>query len=157
MTEFLYTTFLFILPTVLTTYLIINLTLPMGKLALKSFENKLTTIRYFIENKNLETFKFEDKGKIFEINIECITPVKNFSYQKVIYYNVYINQELVCRIWRTDKLFTAFRLLECSIKRNSEEIFELIDIAYEKINKLNKEDINKKVKDTIDGRSFYKD
>lgn len=156
MTEFLCTIFSF-LPVVLMTYLIISFTLPIGKFALKSFENKLTTIRYFIENKNAEIFKFEDKGKIFEINIECITPVENFSYQKVIYYNVYINQELVCRMWRTDKLFTAFRLLEYSTKRNSEEIFKLIDVAYEKINKLNKEDINKRVKDTIDGRSFYKD
>lgn len=156
MTEFLCTIFS-LLPVLVMTYLIISFTLPIGRFALKSFENKLDIIIYFIKSKNLETFKFEDKGKIFKINIECITPVENFSYQKVIYYNIYINQELVCRMWKTDKLFTAFRLLECSTKRNSEEIFKLIDIAYEKINKLNKEDINKRAKDTIDGRSFYKD
>lgn len=136
-------------------WLMLNFQLPSGRFALKKFENWLWDIKYHIERKKVDKFEFTYKNKMFSIRLEKFKPVDNFSYNTVEYQDIYINDELVCRLWSVDHTFSKHRWIETSNKRHSEEIFSIIKYAKKKANKIWSEDCSTRYKKESDDKSYF--
>lgn len=133
-----------------------NWELPDGKFALKSLHNKLENIRYYTEKKKWEHIPVFYKNKHFTVRVERTKPVEGLNYNKLYYIDVYINDELVCRLWSKDCTFTKFRWVETTDKRHSTEIFAIIRQANKAYKKMYKEDFNKEFSKTMDDKSYFK-
>lgn len=136
-------------------WFIMSTQLPDGKFALKSLHNKLEDIKYYIEKKKWESFPVFYKNKHFRLRIERNTPVESLSYNKLYYINVYINDELVCRLWSKDCIFSKYRWVETTSKRHSNEIFDIINQANKAYKKMYREDFNKELSKTMDDKSYF--
>ena len=150
---FLILTFTF---TFIMVYIIMNWELPDGKFALKSLHNKLENIRYYIEKKNWEHIPVFYKNKHFTVRFERTKPIEGLNYNKLYYIDVYINDELVCRLWSKDCTFSKYRWVETTDKRHSTEIFAIIRQANKAYKKMYKEDFNKEFSKTKDTKSYFK-
>ena len=137
-------------------YIMMSWELPDGKLALKSLHNKILNIQYYIETKKWESFPVFYKNTHFKIRIEKVKPVEGLSYNILYYIDVYINDELTCRLWSKDCTFSKYRWVETTSKRHSNEIFAIINQANKAYKKMYKEDFNKKVSKIMDDKSYFK-
>ncbi len=89
-----------------------------------------------------KTIYFENKCKTFRIRVENMEVAPGIKYETIPAYtckNVYIDDELVCRIHRLERLFNKSYLAEFSNKRHEHEVIELIEAAYKKAKKIDKE------------------
>ena len=134
----------------------INWELPDGKFALKSLHNKLENIRYYIEKKKWESIPVFYKNKHFTVRVERTKPIEGLYYNKIYYIDVYINDELVCRLWSKDCTFSKYRWVETTHKRHPSEIFAIINQANKAYKKMYKEDFNKEFSKTMDDKSYFK-
>jgi hypothetical protein len=137
-------------------WIIMSNQLPDGRFALKSLHNKLEDIRYYTEKKKWVTFPVLYRDTYFKINIEVIKPIESLSYNKLYYFDVYINGELVCRLWSKDCTFSKYRWVETTNKRHSTEIFAIINQANKTYKKMYREDFNKEFSKTMDDKSYFK-
>ena len=150
---FLILTFIY---TVIVIYFMMIWELPDGKFALKSLHNKLENIRYYIEKKNWEHIPVFYKNKHFTVRVERTKPVEGLNYNEIYYIDVYINDELVCRLWSKDCTFTKYRWVETTNERHSTEIFDIINQANKVYKKMYKEDFNREFSKTMDDKSYFK-
>lgn len=137
-------------------YIMMTWELPDGKFALKSLHNKLENIRYYIEKKKWESFPVCYKDTHFKIKFEKVKPIEGLNYNRLYYIDVYINDELVCRLWSKDCTFSKYRWVETTDKRHSTEIFDIIKQAYKTYKKMYREDFNKEFSKTMDDKSYFK-
>ena len=144
-------TFVFIM-----VYIMMNWELPDGKFALKSLHNKISNIQRYTEDKKWESFPVFYKGMHFKIRVERIKPIEGLNYDKLYHKDVYINDELVCRLWSKDCTFNKYRWVETTNRRHSTEIFAIINQANKAYNKMYKEDFNKKFSKIMDDKSYFK-
>lgn len=150
---FLILTFTF---TFIMVYIAMSTELPDGKFALKSLHSKLENIRYYTEKKEYESFPVFYKNTQFKIKVERVKPIEGLNYNKIYYIDVYINDELVCRLWSKDCTFSKYRWVETTDKRHSTEIFAIIRQANKAYNKMYKEDFNKEFSKIMDDKSYFK-
>lgn len=142
------------------TWFVMNMSQPDGKFALKMLERKLDKITDTINIKQFEKLHFNKLGLHFYIYIEKVTPIKSLSYKSVYYKNVYINGELVCRLWHMERTLFAARMFEHVDKRLDTELFELISAAYKEARKINKFDwkeFNQLYNESIRKKSYFTD
>ena len=137
-------------------YTMMSWELPDGKFALKSLHNKLENIRYYTEKKKWEHIPVFYKNKHFTVRVERTKPVEGLNYNKLYYIDVYINDELVCRLWSKDCTFSKYRWVETTSKRHSTEIFAIIRQANKAYKKMYREDFNKEFSKTMDDKSYFK-
>lgn len=137
-------------------YIVMNWELPDGRFALKSLHNKLEAIRYYTEKKKWVSFPIIYKDTCFKINIERVKPVESLNYNELYYLDVYINDELVCRLWSKYCTFSKYCWVETTNKRHSNEIFAIIKQANRAYKKMYKEDFNKAFSKTMDDKSYFK-
>lgn len=89
-----------------------------------------------------KTIYFENNGKTFRIKVENMEVAPGIKYETIPAYtckNIYIDDELVCRVHRLERLFSKSYLAEFSNKRHEHEVIELIEAAYKKAKKIDKE------------------
>ena len=145
-----------LIETFIMVYIMMNCELPDGKFALKSLHNKLEHIRYYIEKKKWKHIPVFYKNKQFTVRIERTKPVEGLNYNRLYYIDVYINDELVCRLWSKDCTFSKYRWVETTDKRHSTEIFAIIRQANKAYKKMYREDFNKEFSKTMDTKSYFK-
>ena len=144
-------TFTFIMVYIMTTW-----ELPNGRFALKSLHNKLENIRYYTEKKEWESLPVFYKNTKFSVRVSREIPVEGLDCYKLYYLDVYINDELVCRLWSKERTFTKYRWVETTNKRHSTEIFAIIKQANRAYKKMYKEDFNKAFSKIMDDKSYFK-
>ena len=137
-------------------YIMMNWELPDGKFALRSLHNILENIRYYTEKKKWDHISVSYKNKQFTVKVERVKPVEGLNYNKLYYIDTYINDELVCRLWSKDCIFTKYRWVETTDKRHSNEIFAIIRQANKAYKKMYKEDFNREFTKTMDTKSYFK-
>ena len=137
-------------------YIVLNWELPNGKFALKSLHNKLENIKHYTEQKKWESFPVFYKNTYFNIKVERVKPIEGLNYNEIHYIDIYINNELVCRLWSKDCTFSKYRWVETTNKRHSNEIFAIIKQAKRAYKKMYKEDFNKAFSKIMEDRSYFK-
>ena len=147
---------LILIETSILVYVMTNWELPDGKFSLKSLHNKLENIRYYTEKKKWEHIPVFYKNKHFTVRVDRTKPVEGLNYDRLYYIDVYINDELVCRLWSKDCTFSKYRWVETTDKRHSTEIFAIIRQANKAYKKMYKEDFNKEFSKTMDDKSYFK-
>ena len=88
-----------------------------------------------------KSIAFCSKGKTFTILVENVKVPSGLQYETIPAYtckNVYIDDELVCKIHRLERLFNKSYLAEFSNKRHDYEVTELIEAAYKEAKKIDK-------------------
>lgn len=128
---------------------------PDGKIYLKILDNRLWHISYLIEHSNEESLDINYKGISFFINIKKTNPVENLSYNDTIYKDIYINDELVARLWVIDGTINKHRFIEFSRDRHNYEVLNILKAAYKYSKKKWHEDIDKSVAKSIDNKSYF--
>lgn len=133
-----------------------NFQKPDGKIYLKILDNRLWHIDYLIRHSDKESFELNYRGISFSINIKEIKPVENLSYNKTIYKDIYINDELVARLWVIDGTINKHRFIEFSRDRDSYEVLTILKVAYKYSKKKWYEDISKAVAEDTGNKSYFK-
>ena len=108
----------------------------------KTVFNKRVKLISSINRSEKQPMYFKSKGKTFRINVEDATVAPGLQYETIPVYtcrNIYIDDELVCCLHKLERLFTKTYLAEFSSKRHDYEVTELIEVAYKKAKKLDKE------------------
>lgn len=129
---------------------------PDGKIYLKILDNRLWHIDYLIRHSDEESLNISYKGISFSINTKEIKPVENLSYNKTIYKDIYINNELVARLWVIDGTINKHRFIEFSRDRDSYEVLNILKVAYKYSKKKWYEDISKAVAEDTGNKSYFK-
>ena len=104
--------------------------------------NKRVNLISSVNRSEKQSMYFESKGKTFRISVEDMAVASGLQYETIPVYtcrNIYIDDELVCRLHRLERLFTKTYLAEFSSKRYDFEVTELIEAAYKRAKKLDKE------------------
>lgn len=107
----------------------------------KRLNKRIQTISYASRSDD-KTIEFRSKGKKFCIRVANAEVPPGLKYDTIPVYtckDVYINDELVCKVHKLERLFSKVYLAEFSNGRNESEIAELIDIAYKTAKQLDKE------------------
>ena len=88
-----------------------------------------------------KSISFCNKGKTFTIRVENMEVPPGLHYETIPAYtckNVYIDDELVCKIHKLERLFSKSHLAEFSNKRHDYEVTELIEAAYKEAKKIDR-------------------
>ena len=104
--------------------------------------------------------KFSNKGNEFTIRVENVKVDPGIKYETIPVYSckdVFINDEIVCKIHCLEALFGKTYIAEYSNKRHDHEIEELINKAYVTAKQLDKEYWEKYRKEHTISNSFYTD
>lgn len=86
-------------------------------------------------------FCSKGKTKTFNIRVENMKVPPGLHYETIPAYtckNIYIDDELVCKLHRLERLFSKSYLAEFSNKRHDYEVTELIEAAYKEAKKIDK-------------------
>ena len=106
------------------------------------------------------SIEFLSKGAKFSIKVENVKAAPGIKYETIPVYSckdVYINDELVCKIHCLEALFGKTYITEYSNKRHESEIEDLIKKAYKTAKQLDKEYWANWSKEQSTANSFYKD
>ena len=139
----------------ITIYLTIMFSEPDSKWNKKRFWNRVWDIGYTCRILSLKEINVENKGCLFYVRTADGEKVESINYDSPYdATNIYINDELVCKIHRLKNLFTMYITLEYVKERSRNEIDEIIIKAY----KISKQKLNEHYK--INGygdnsKSFY--
>lgn len=131
--------------------------MPDGKWERKRFDRKLKDIQYACSVLKIEEINVANKGFLFRVRVVDEEKVKSISYSNpYIVTDIYINDELVCKLHRLENLFTMHRTLEYAGKRNQYEIDEIIKKAYKTSKKkLNEHYKTNSYESDLKSKSFY--
>lgn len=126
-----------------------------SKLNKKRFWNRVWNIGYTCRTLSIKEINVENKGCLFHVRtadgekVECIDYSSPYNVT-----DVYINDELVCKIHRLKNIFALYITLEYVKERDRNEIDEIIMKAY----KISKKKLNEHYKTNgygINSKSFY--
>jgi hypothetical protein len=125
----------------------------------KRLNKKIQTIAYASRSAD-KAIEFSSKGKKFCIRLVDAEVPTGLRYSTIPVYtckDIYINDELVCKVHKLERFFSKGYLAEFSSSRNESEIAELIDVAYKTAKQLDREYWKNcyEKQDTV--KSFYKD
>ena len=131
--------------------------IPDGKWDRKMFDRKIKHIKYACSVLKITEINVENKGFLFRVRVVDEEEVKSISYSNPhTVTDIYINDELVCRLHRLENLFTMHRTPEYASKRNSYEINEIIKKAYKTSKKkLNEHYKTNSYESDLKIKSFY--
>ena len=107
---------------------------------------------------NSTPIKFLNKSIEFSISVENAKVDPGIKYETIPVYsckNVYIHDEIVCKIHCLEGLFGKTYIAEYSDKRHDHEIEELINTAYATAKQLDKEYWENWQKEHLKTNSFY--
>ena len=127
-----------------------------SKLNKKRFWEKVWDIKYTCSVLNIKEINVENKGCLFCVRVADGKRVESIDYSSPYdVTDIYINDELVCKVHKLKNLFTMYITLEYVKKRSRNEIDEIIMKAY----KISKQKLNEHYK--INGyennsKSFYR-
>lgn len=132
--------------------------MPDNKWDRKRFDKKVKDIKYACLVLKITEINVENKGFLFRVRVVDEEQVKSISYSNPhTVTDIYINDELVCKIHRLENLFTIHRTPEYVTERNSYEIDEIIKKAYKTSKKkLNEHYKTNSYKSDLDSKSFYR-
>lgn len=121
----------------------------------KRFWNRVWNIRYTCRTLSIKEINVENKGCLFRVKTADGKEVESIDYSSpYCATDIYINDELVCKIHRLKNLFTMYITLEYVKERDRDEIDEIIMKAY----KISKKKLNEHYKTNgygINSKSFY--
>ena len=121
----------------------------------KRFWNRVWDIGYTCRILSLKEINVENKGCLFCVRTADGEKVKNINYSSPYdATDIYINNELVCKIHRLKNTFVLYITLEYVEKRDRNEIDEIIMKAH----KISKQKLNEYYKTSgygINSKSFY--
>lgn len=121
----------------------------------KRFWNRVWEIRYTCRTSSIKEINVKNKGCMFRVRIADGEGVKSINYSSPYdVTDIYINDELVCKIHKLKNIFSMYITLEYAEKRSRDEIDEIVMKAY----KISKKKLNENYK--INGygdnsKSFY--
>ena len=118
---------------------------------------KVCEIENATSQSNEDSLKFINKNKQFTIQIKK-EAAPGLRYETIPAYfckNIYINDELVCKIHVLDGLFRKKYSTEFSSKREETEILGLLNIAYKYAKRLNRESWQEFLDKQSNLKSFY--
>jgi hypothetical protein len=139
----------------ITMYLGIMFREPDSKWNKKRFWNKVRDIEYTCRKLKTTEINVENKGSLFCVRAADGKGIESIDYSSPYRVtDIYINDELVCKVHRLKNLFTTYITLEYAKERSRNEIDEIIMKAY----KISKQKLNEYYK--INGygdnsKSFY--
>lgn len=138
-------------------YLEIMLGEPDSKWNKKRLYNRTWDIRYTCRQLKVKEINVENKGFLFSVRVEDGNGVESIGYKSPYKAtDIYINDELVCKIHTLKNLFTMYITVEYVKERKGSEIYEIITKAY----KISKKKLNEHYKTNgygINLKSFYND
>lgn len=108
----------------------------------KRLGKKLDVIEDAIRHQCNLAVEVVSKGTVFTIKVENAKVEPGIKFATIPVYtcrNVYINDELVCKLHRLETLFGKTFVAEFSEKRHEFEVSELVDLAYKKAKLINKD------------------
>lgn len=120
--------------------------------------NKKVQCIAFASRSEDKTIEFTSKGKRFCIKVANAEVPPGLKYDTIPVYtckDVYINDELVCKVHKLERLFSKSFVAEFCDHRNEYEIAELIDAAYKAAKKLDTEYWSNYSKKQQQMNSFY--
>ena len=108
----------------------------------KRLGKKLDVIEDAIKHQGNLAVEVVSKATAFAVNVENVKVEPGIKFATIPVYtcrNVYVNDELVCKLHKLEALFGKTFVAEFSEKRHEFEISELIDLAYKKSKLINKD------------------
>lgn len=127
-----------------------------GRIYSRRLNKKIEKISAAYQHNNKLEFKY--KNKSFNIRVEKVKGPNGLQYSTIPVYtckDVYVNDELICKIHKLERLFTKAYLAEFSNSRNEFEIAELIRVAYKKAKQIDKAYWDAWFKTQSTSKSFY--
>ena len=123
----------------------------------KRFDKKVRNIGYVCRLLKIEELSVENKGFQFSVRVEDKDDYKGIRYISSPYKttDIYINDELVCRIHKLENLFVTYRTLEYTKERSMTEVDDIIVKAYKLSKKRENEYYKNKVAEE-NLNTFYK-
>ena len=136
-------------------YLTIMFSEPDSKWNKKRFWNRVGDIQHTCRILSLKEINVENKGCLFCVRTADGERVESIDYSSpYVASDIYINDELVCKIHRLKNTFVLYITLEYVKERDRNEIDEIIMKAY----KISKQKLNEYYKTNgygINSKSFY--
>lgn len=113
----------------------------------KTIDKKVHNIAKALDlTEDIKDIEVQKRGKTFNIKVEQEKGPEGISFisSRYTYQNVYINDELVCRVHSiTSNIFTSRSIAEFSSKRDETETVSLINFAAKEATRLQKNYYNK--------------
>lgn len=123
----------------------------------RRFDKKVSGIRCTCRQLNVEEIKVENKGRSFTVKVEAEQKPAKISYSSPYSVtDIYINNEIVCKLHKLENLFVKYRTLEYVEGRSREEINYIILKAY-KISKKEVKQYSKMKPYNCGFKSFYEE
>lgn len=127
----------------------------------KRFNKRAENIYCTCRTLKIKEINVKNKGSLFSIKVEYEKESKSISYSNPYSVtDIYINNELVCKIHKLRNVFTEYRTLEYSKERTRDEVDEIVIKAYKTSKKELNEYYNEYCKTDgykTDKKSFYND
>ena len=108
----------------------------------KRLGKKLDVIETAIKHQGNLAVEVISKATAFTVNVENVKVEPGIKFATIPVYtcrNVYVNNELVCKLHKLEALFGKTFVAEYSEKRHEFEVSEIIDLAYKKAKLINKD------------------
>lgn len=124
----------------------------------KRFNRKLCEIESAISHSKLDAFELTHKGRHFSIKINNTEPVPGFHYSTIPVYtctDVFIDDELVCKVHKLKNTFKKYFSVEFSSKREYPEVEDLIYTAAKLARKMESEYWKNHFANRTNEKSFY--
>lgn len=121
----------------------------------RNINKRLGSIRLYSAIMESDTINFEDKGILFSVK------VKDDKHSSISYSSpyetrdVYVNDELVCRVHKLEHVFVASREIEYTKNRSITEVNKIISKAYKASKKGYNQYFNDKYETEKKMKSFY--
>lgn len=108
----------------------------------KRLSKKLSAIEDAVKHQGDLPVEVVSKTTAFTVKVENVKVEPGIKFATIPVYtcrNVYINDELVCKLHKLEALFGKTFVAEYSEKRNEFEVSEIVDLAYKKAKLINKD------------------
>ena len=121
----------------------------------KIFDKRLGSIRLYSAMMESDGIYFEDKGTMFSVKIVDST-YNGINYSSPYETrDVYVNDELVCKVHKLEHTFVKSRVIEYTKNRSITEIDKIISKAYKTSKKRYNQYFNDKYESEKKSKSFY--
>lgn len=129
-----------------------------GRIFSKKFYKRIKTIESGIACTKTKNISITNKNKQFSIVVKDAEVSPGIKYSTIPVYtckDVFINDELVCKAHRIDRMFGSSFAIEVSCGRAESEIIELLTLAYKEAKRLDKEHWKETMNKLNPDKSFY--